>query len=129
MLDRLGLAQRCNALPREMSGGEQRRVTLSRVFALQPSLVVADEPTSGLDPDRQESVLEDLIANLPARAGCILVTHEMSQARRWCHRGLVMLEGRVIEEIRFPDGQPQHPYARMLFDPWGEHDLAQSTAI
>ena len=107
-----------------MSGGEQRRVTLARVFALQPRLVVADEPTSGLDPDRQESVLEDLFTNLPPDAGCILVTHEMTQARNWCHRGLVMLEGQVIEEIKFPDGQPTHPYAKMLFDPWGE-TLAQ----
>ena len=129
MLDRLGLSHRLHALPREMSGGEQRRVTLARVFALEPQLVVADEPTSGLDPDRQDSVLEDLFRNLPPRAGCVLVTHEMSQARRWCHRGLVMLEGRVIEELRFPDGQPTHPYAKMLFDPWGDHDFAQSTAV
>lgn len=129
MLTHLGLGHRLHALPREMSGGEQRRVTLARVFALQPRLVVADEPTSGLDPDRQDSVLEDLFSNLPPTAGCILVTHEMSQARQWCHRGLVMLEGRIIEEISFPDGQPTHPYARMLFDPWGEHDFALSTAL
>lgn len=127
MLERLGLGKRLHALPREMSGGEQRRVTLARVFALKPSLVVADEPTSGLDPDRQESVLEDLVRNLPEGAGLILVTHDMAQARQYCHRGLVMLEGRVVEELAFPDGQPTHPYARMLFDPWGEHDLAQST--
>jgi peptide/nickel transport system ATP-binding protein len=129
MLERLGLGARLNALPREMSGGEQRRVTLARVFALTPRLVVADEPTSGLDPDRQESVLEDLIRSLPADAACILVTHDMPQARKWCNRALVMLEGRVVEELRLPDGEPQHPYARMLFDPWGEHDLAQSTAF
>jgi len=129
MLDNLGLGERLHALPREMSGGEQRRVTLARVFALQPRLVVADEPTSGLDPDRQESVLEDLITNLPEGAGCILVTHDMPQARKWANRALVMLEGRVVEELALPDGEPQHPYARMLFDPWGEHDLAQSTAF
>lgn len=123
MLDRLGLSHRLHAVPREMSGGEQRRVTLARVFALEPALVVADEPTSGLDPDRQGAVLEDLINNLPPGAGCILVTHDMAQARQWCHRALVMLEGRVVEELRFPDGQPTHPYARMLFDPWGEHDV------
>jgi peptide/nickel transport system ATP-binding protein len=128
MLERLGLGHRFDALPREMSGGEQRRVTLARVFALEPRLIVADEPTSGLDPDRQESVLQDLIRNLPERAGCILVTHDMPQARTWCHRALVMLEGQVIEELVMPDGEPEHPYARMLFDPWGEHDLAQSTA-
>jgi ABC-type glutathione transport system ATPase component len=128
MLERLGLGHRLGALPREMSGGEQRRVTLARVFALQPRLVVADEPTSGLDPDRQESVLEDLIKNLPADAGCILVTHDMPQARAWCHRVVVMLEGRIIEELRMPEGTPSHPYAKLLFDPWGEHDLSQSTA-
>lgn len=128
MLDGLGLGQRLNALPREMSGGEQRRVTLARVLALRPSLIVADEPTSGLDPDRQESVLEDLIENLPQGAGCILVTHDMPQARKWCNRAMVMLEGKVIEELHLPEGEPTHPYARMLFDPWGEHDLAQSTA-
>jgi ABC-type glutathione transport system ATPase component len=128
MLERLGLGARLLALPREMSGGEQRRVTLARVFALQPRLVVADEPTSGLDPDRQDSVLEDLIYNLPPQAGCVLVTHEMSQARRWCHRALVMLDGNVIEELSFPGGEPTHPYARMLFDPWGDHDFSQSTA-
>lgn len=129
MLERLGLGHRLHALPREMSGGEQRRVTLARVFALEPSLVVADEPTSGLDPDRQESVLEDLIHNLPPLAGCILVTHEMAQARKWCHRALVMLDGEVVEELRFPGGQPTHPYAKLLFDPWGVHDLGQSTAF
>lgn len=129
MLDKLGLGERLDALPRQMSGGEQRRVTLARVFALEPRLIVADEPTSGLDPDRQESVLEDLIANMPEGCGCVLVTHDMPQARAHCDRALVMLEGRVIEELALPHGEPTHPYARMLFDPWGEHDLAQSTAF
>ena len=128
MLEQLGLGARLSALPREMSGGEQRRVTLARVFAIDPRLIVADEPTSGLDPDRQESVLEDLINNLPPTGGLILVTHDMPQARTYCKRALVMLEGRVIERLEMPDGQPTHPYARMLFDPWGEHDLGQSTA-
>ena len=128
LLGGLGLGHRLGALPREMSGGEQRRVTLARVFSLEPSLIVADEPTSGLDADREEAVMRDLVENLPAKAACILVTHDMPQAREWCHRALVMLEGRIIEEFQMPDGQPEHPYARMLFDPWGEHDLGQSTA-
>lgn len=118
MLVRLGLGERFNALPREMSGGEQRRVTLARVLALEPRLVVADEPTSGLDPDRRQSVLEALIGNLPKGAGCILVTHDMSAARGWCDRALAMLSGRVIEELVPAEDQPVHPYARLLFDPW-----------
>lgn len=126
MLDRLGLGKRRDALPREMSGGEQRRVTLARVLALQPSLVVADEPTSGLDADRQESVLVDLVGNLPQGAACVLVTHDMPVVRRWCTRGMVMLEGRVVEELPTGGAEPTHPYARLLFDPWGEHDLTRS---
>jgi peptide/nickel transport system ATP-binding protein len=118
MLERLGLGARLHALPRELSGGEQRRVTLARVLALDPRLVVADEPTSGLDPDRRESVLEALIGNLPPGAGCILVTHDMSEARGWCHRVLAMLAGRVIEEVDLSVAEPAHPYARILFDPW-----------
>lgn len=122
LLEALGLGQRLHALPREMSGGEQRRVTLARVFALEPRLIVADEPTSGLDPDRQEQVLRDLIEHMPSDCACVLVTHDMPQARAWCQRALVMLEGRVVEELTLPDGEPEHPYARLLFDPWGEHD-------
>lgn len=118
MLERLGLSARTHALPRELSGGEQRRVTLARVLALEPRLVVADEPTSGLDPDRRASVLEALIGNLPKDAGCILVTHDMSAARGWCHKVLTMLAGRVIEELDLRVHRPAHPYARLLFDPW-----------
>jgi ABC-type glutathione transport system ATPase component len=118
MLERLGLAERGGALPREMSGGEQRRVTLARVLALDPKLVVADEPTSGLDPERRHEVLQALIGNLPEDAGCIIVTHDMSEAREWCDRILVMLHGEVIEELSRADDEPQHPYSRVLFDPW-----------
>jgi len=118
MLENLGLGQRLHALPRAMSGGEQRRVTLARVLALRPRLVVADEPTSGLDPDRRESVLEDLIGNLPDGAGCILVTHDMSEARAWCHRIFAMLAGRIIEVVDLRAEEPVHPYASILFDPW-----------
>ncbi len=120
LLSSLGLEERLHALPREMSGGEQRRVTLARVLALDPKLIVADEPTSGLDPDRRDSVLEALFGNLPEQAGCILVTHDMSEATRWCNRIYVMLEGKVIETLVQPIDQPTHPYSKMLFDPWGE---------
>ena len=122
LLESLGLGNRLQALPREMSGGEQRRVTLARVLALDPLLVVADEPTSGLDPDRRDSVLEALIGNLPKNAACVLVTHDMSEAKEWCHRIFVMLEGKVIEELDMTQENPQptHPYSMALFDPWSD---------
>lgn len=121
MLARLGLSHRHGALPRELSGGEQRRVTLARVLALSPRLVVADEPTSGLDPDRRAAVLEDLVGNLPQGAGCILVTHDLDAAVDYCHRAVVMLEGRVIEVVDLRHEEARHPYTRSLLDPWQTH--------
>lgn len=118
MLARLGLSHRTAALPRELSGGEQRRVTLARVLALVPRLVVADEPTSGLDPDRRAAVLEDLVGNLPDGASCILVTHDLDAAQEWCHRAVVMLEGQVVENVDLRHATASHPYTRMLLDPW-----------
>ncbi len=118
MLHRLGLGERMQALPREMSGGEQRRVTLARVLALAPRLVVADEPTSGLDPDRRREVLRDLIGNLPEGAACILVTHNMAAAKAWCTHAVVMLDGWVIETFDPRSEMPVHPYSKLLFDPW-----------
>ncbi|MEM6927242.1 MAG: dipeptide/oligopeptide/nickel ABC transporter ATP-binding protein [Myxococcota bacterium] len=124
LLEELGIGHRASALPRELSGGEQRRVTLARVLGLSPRLVVADEPTSGLEPDRQDRVLEALFGRLPAGSGCVMVTHDMRHARRWCERAVVMREGRVIEEVRFPHGSPSHPYARQLFDPASEGEAS-----
>ena len=120
LLTGLGIGNRLHALPREMSGGEQRRVTLARVLALQPRLVVADEPTSGLDPDRRSAVLKSLIGNLPETAACVLVTHDISEAREWCNRIFVMLDGQVVEELDQANATPQHPYTQVLFDPWSE---------
>lgn len=117
-LGELGLDHRAYALPRQLSGGEQRRVTLARVLALKPRLVVADEPTSGLDPLRREAVLEALVRNLPKDAACILVTHDMSVAVEVCDRAFTMLAGRVIEEVDPSRDVPLHPYAAVLFDPW-----------
>lgn len=117
ILKRLGLEHRRDALPRQLSGGEQRRVTLARVLSLKPRLIVADEPTSGLEPDRREEVLAALIGNLPAGSACILVTHDLAAARKWATRALVMLDGRVIEAMN-PQEDALHPYSRLLFDPW-----------
>lgn len=118
LLGRLGLAHRLDALPRELSGGEQRRVTLARVLALQPRLIVADEPTSGLDPDRRAQVLEELVGSLPEGAGCLLVTHDLDAALPYCHRIVVLREGSVVEDCDLRTSSPSHPYTRALLDPW-----------
>jgi ABC-type glutathione transport system ATPase component len=124
-LEALGLDHRADALPRNLSGGEQRRVTLARVLALKPRLVVADEPTSGLDPMRRRAVLDALLRNLAPGAACILVTHDMDVATGSCHRALTMLAGRIIEEIDLRQAKPAHPYGQLLFEPW-DHPLPKA---
>ncbi|MGC6492465.1 MAG: ATP-binding cassette domain-containing protein [Myxococcota bacterium] len=125
LLDSLGIGHRASALPRDLSGGEQRRVTLARVLCLQPRIIVADEPTSGLDPRRRDEVLEDLIDARPEGTGVIWVTHDLGLAARFADRALVMLEGEVVERVELPDGKPSHPYATMLFDPWSVADESE----
>jgi ABC-type glutathione transport system ATPase component len=124
-LEALGLDHRAGALPRQLSGGEQRRVTLARVLALAPRLVVADEPTSGLDPDRRRAVLQALLGSLAPGAACILVTHDMEVARTACHRALLMLAGSIIEEVDLRRENPVHPYGELLFAPW-DHPLPKA---
>lgn len=120
LLARLGLAHRRHALPRELSGGEQRRVTLARVLALSPRLIVADEPTSGLDPDRRGQVLQELVGALPEGAGCLLVTHDLDAALPYSHRVVVLRHGVVVESCDLRQSAPSHPYTRALLDPWRE---------
>lgn len=119
LLERLGLGHRLHALPRELSAGEQRRVTLARVLALSPRLIVADEPTSGLDADRREDVLRILFGNLPPSAACLWVTHEATLARAWCTRALFLMEGRIVDDLNWPDDEPTVPWARRQLDSWG----------
>ena len=120
MLEQLGVGHRADALPRQMSAGEQRRVTLARVLALSPRLLVADEPTSGLDADRRADVLRDLFGTLSPRAACLWVTHEVAMARAWCTRAVVMMDGRIVDDLDWPDGEARHPWTRRMMDPWGE---------
>lgn len=119
LLDRLGLGARADALPRELSGGEQRRVTLARVLALRPRLVVADEPTAGLDPEHRAEALAELRGVLDPEASLLLVTHDLDAVAAACHRAVVLLAGEVVETVDFARSTPTHPYTRALLDPWG----------
>jgi putative ABC transport system ATP-binding protein len=81
MLEAVGLADRADSMPRELSGGELQRVAIARALAHRPKLVLADEPTGNLDPDSARHVL-DLLRNQikENNAGGILVTHSRTAA-------------------------------------------------
>ena len=81
LLDAVGLGQRADSLPRELSGGELQRVAVARALAHRPALVLADEPTGNLDPDNAAVILEILRAQIKRdRAAGVLVTHSAAAA-------------------------------------------------
>lgn len=96
-LQRVGLGERVNHYPRQLSGGEQQRVALARAFACRPTILFADEPTGNLDTGTGKKV-NDLLFELNQQEGTtlILVTHEKNLAQR-CKRTLQLEAGRQVE--------------------------------
>jgi lipoprotein-releasing system ATP-binding protein len=98
LLDRLGLGERANHRPGELSGGEQQRVAIARALANRPLLLLADEPTGNLDPKTAERVHREFL-HLIAEEGlaALIATHNHDLARRM-HRVLRLDGGRLVEE-------------------------------
>ena len=98
LLDRVGLSERLNHRPGELSGGELQRVAVARALINEPSLVLADEPSGNLDQENSE-MLHDLIWGLAREDNLtfVIVTHDMSLAER-ADRILHLTDG-VMEEI------------------------------
>ena len=99
LLDRVGLAQRAEALPRHLSGGQQQRVAIARALAPNPSVLLLDEPTSALDPELVNEVLE-VIRRLAFEDGLTMIisTHQLRFAQEVADRVVVLAEGRIAEE-------------------------------
>lgn len=91
LMDQVGLADREAAYPRQLSLGQQRRLSLARAFAARPDILLMDEPFASLDADTAGRML-DLTAELldDSGAGLILVTHDPSEAERLGARPLVL---------------------------------------
>jgi len=97
LLQRVGLGDRAEAWPRQLSGGEQQRVAIARALAMEPQLLMLDEPTSALDPQMRGEVLAVLRA-LSGTCTLLVVTHEMSFARNVATRIWVFDEGKLVED-------------------------------
>ncbi|MFE5683668.1 amino acid ABC transporter ATP-binding protein [Streptomyces sp. NPDC057651] len=98
LLDRVGLADKAGAYPKQLSGGQQQRVAIARALALEPKLLLFDEPTSALDPELVGEVL-DVIKDLALQGTTmIVVTHEIGFAREVADTVVFMDEGRIVEQ-------------------------------
>ncbi len=86
LLEKVGLADRMNHYPSQLSGGEQQRVALARAFSNKPSILFADEPTGNLDEETGEKVIQ-LLFDLNKEAGTtlVIVTHDLDLAKRTQH--------------------------------------------
>jgi putative ABC transport system ATP-binding protein len=105
LLESVGLSDRLDHYPVQLSGGEQQRVALARAFMVKPPILMADEPTGNLDSVTGQQVL-DLLMSLNRREGTtlVLVTHDHALTE-YADRILTLRDGKIIaDEIREPAG-------------------------
>ena len=98
LLDEVGLRERVDHYPVQLSGGEQQRVALARAFVVEPPIVMADEPTGNLDSANGLMVLDLLLGrNRKAGTTLVLVTHDADVASR-ADRRIVLRDGLIVED-------------------------------
>jgi putative ABC transport system ATP-binding protein len=98
LLERVGLVSYADRDVSNLSGGEAQRVSLARILANTPEVLLLDEPTSALDEATQRGV-EDLICSIihQGRLTCLIVTHDTQQAARLATHVMVMERGKLVE--------------------------------
>ena len=106
LLGKMGLEDKENAYPCQLSGGQCQRVAIARALALNPKILFFDEPTSALDPELTGEVLKVIRSLADLDIAMVIVTHEMAFARYISHRVVFMADGVIVEE-----GAPEKVFA------------------
>ena len=114
LLDRVGLAEKANSYPRQLSGGQQQSIAIVRSLAMNPDVMLFDEPTSALDPEMVGEVLAVMKELADDGMTMVVVTHEMGFAREVATRVLFIDEGLILEEAPPQEffANPKHPRLR-----------------
>lgn len=99
LLKYVGLEDKKNNYPSELSGGEKQRVAIARAISNEPKILLSDEATSSLDPKTTSSILE-LLKSIQAEFGItvVMITHQMEVVKQICNRVAIMDQGEVIEK-------------------------------
>lgn len=122
LLEKMGLSDKADAYPFQLSGGQSQRVAIARALAMKPDVLFFDEPTSALDPELTNEVLKVMKVLASEHMTMVVVTHEMSFARDVADRVIFMDKGRVIEEgdphkiLLNPDNERTQAFLRKFSD-------------
>ena len=109
-LRRVGLAQKMNSLPYQLSGGEQQRVAIARALINQPEILLADEPTGNLDPDLSWEIMRLFVEINRKGTTVLLATHEPTFIRAIGGRILTLEKGRLVgNDAIAGDGRLEDP--------------------
>ncbi len=103
LLREMGLADRWDAYPCQLSGGMQQRVSIARALAMHPDILFFDEPTSALDPELTGEILKVIRKLAAQKMTMVVVTHEIAFARNVADRVIFMADGVIVEEGRPED--------------------------
>ena len=98
LLRKVGLSDKKDVYPNKLSGGQKQRVAIARALAMEPEVMLFDEPTSALDPEMVKEVLLVIQALAKDHLTTVIVTHEMSFAKKVASRVLFMDQGVIVEE-------------------------------
>ena len=96
-LEKVGISEKANKMPLQISGGQQQRAAIARALAMQPKLMLFDEPTSALDPEMIKEVLDVMLLLVEEGITMVIVTHEMGFARAAADEVIFMDYGRIVE--------------------------------
>ncbi len=102
ILQLVGLSHKARALPNELSGGEQQRVSLARALVNNPKLIIADEPTGNVDPEMSHEIVEMLTKINNNGTTVVMVTHEHDLVRSFQRRVIVVKNGEVVSDTPDP---------------------------
>ena len=116
LLDQMGLSDRINNYPHQLSGGQCQRVAIARALALSPDILCFDEPTSALDPELTGEVLRVIKELADEETTMVIVTHEMAFARDVSSQVIFMDDGRILESGTPEDvfGHPKEERTRQF---------------
>lgn len=100
VLSMVGLSNKRNQMPGELSGGEQQRVVIARALANEPRIMLADEPTGNLDPEVSASIM-DLLKTINNKGmAVVMVTHNYDLVKNFPHRTIRIHQGKIQEVVR-----------------------------